>query len=558
MAFTNEISNNLWFTNIKQNNRMTNLLKTTWIGFLIIVLIFTFGACSDSNTETTTEAKAVSVNTKKYDPNWESLSEYKIPDWYSDAKFGIFIHWGAYAVPAFSSEWYPRHMYMDTETFSADLKPQGKGPHKVYTHHKEKWGDQKKFGYKDFIPMFKAEKFDASNWISLLKKSGAKYVVPVADHHDGFAMYASNTTRWNAKDMGPKRDILGELFKEGRKQGLIMGASTHYAFNWSFYNKKDHFDTVDPEYADLYSKKGKDVKEPVSEEFKKQWWNRTVDLIDSYDPDILWFDFYWDSEEFKEYHPKMAAYFYNKGLDRGKDVVLQDKNHKYQSFPEGTIVYDLERGKMAGINNLTWQTDTSIGKNSWCHTEGWQSKDANTLVDDLVDIVSKNGTMLLNIGPKADGTIPQDQKDILLAIGNWLDVNGEAIYGTRCWKTFGEGPTESEGGYFSEKKKQDSFVAEDYRFTTKNGKLYAIAMDWPEDGKSNISVLSKKSEYCKWDIKNVQMLGSKEKIEWKQDDTGLHITFPKDKPSDFAHVFELDFGKDGKEATKNYISLKSE
>ncbi len=492
---------------------------------------------------------------KQYEPTWESLAQYKIPEWYSDAKFGIFIHWGVYAVPAYASEWYPRLMYMDTATFSATLNLHAKGPNDVYLHHKKKYGDQKSFGYKDFVPMFKAEKFDAKEWISLFKKSGAKYLVPVADHHDGFAMYASNTTRWNAADMGPKRDVLGELFKEGRKEGMIMGASTHYAFNWSFYNKKDHFDTVDPEYADLYSKKGKNLKEPVSEEFKKQWWSRTKDLIDSYDPDILWFDFYWDSEEFKEYHPKTAAYFYNKGLERGMDVVIQDKNHKYQSFPEGTIVYDLERGKMAGIKKLPWQTDTSIGKNSWCHTEGWQSKEPNSLVDDLIDIVSKNGTMLLNVGPKADGTIPSDQADILLEIGNWLDVNGVAIFGSRCWKTFGEGPTVTEEGYMSEKKKQDAFLAEDIRFTTNNQKLYAIAMDWPENGEINIKSLMKGSEYCKWDVKSVKMLGSDDKLKWDHSAKGLNVKFPSAKPCKYAFVLEIDFGNDAAEATKNNIAM---
>ena len=536
---------------------MVHSTRITFNIFVFAAFLIFLGACSKADKSTAKNAtNASTTQVERYEPNWESLSKYEIPEWYSDAKFGIFIHWGVYSVPAYASEWYPRLMYMDTANFTATLDLQSKGPHRVYTHHKKKYGDQKEFGYKDFVPMFKAEKFDAAEWISLFKKSGAKYVIPVADHHDGFAMYASNTTRWNAKDMGPKKDILKELFEEGRKEGMIMGASSHYAFNWSFFNKKDHFDTVDPAYADLYSKKGKDLKEPVSEEFKEQWWARTKDLIDNYDPDILWFDFYWDSEEFKDYHPKVAAYFYNKGLDRGKDLVLQDKNLHYNSFPEGTIVYDLERGKMAGINKLTWQTDTSIGKNSWCYTEGWQSKDANTLVDDLIDIVSKNGTMLLNVGPKADGTIPQDQTDILLAIGKWLDVNGEAIYGTRCWKTFGEGPTESEDGYFSEQKKQDAFVADDYRFTTKNGKLYAIAMAWPEDGKGNIISLGKGSKYCEWDVQSVKMLGSDEKIEWTQTDKGLSVSFPKTKPGEFAYVFEVDFGKNGKEATKNFLTMK--
>ncbi|MEM6963644.1 MAG: alpha-L-fucosidase [Bacteroidota bacterium] len=522
------------------------------------IVAFAMTSCKISKNEDKAVVNTMASSTKKYEPNWESLAQYKIPDWYSDAKFGIFIHWGVYSVPAFGSEWYPRLMYMDSANFSATLELQHEGPTKVFTHHKEKYGDQKEFGYKDFVPMFKAEKFDPKTWISLFKKSGAKYVIPVADHHDGFAMYASNTTRWNAKDMGPKRDILGELFKEGRNQGLIMGASSHYAFNWSFYNKKDHFDTVDPQYADLYSSKGKDLKQPVSEAFKKRWWDRTTDLIDSYNPDILWFDFYWDSPEFKEYHPKLAAYYYNKGLERGLDVVIQDKNHKYPSFPEGTIVYDLERGKMAGIKKHTWQTDTSIGKNSWGHVTNWISKDANTLVDDLIDIVSKNGTMLLNVGPKADGTIPADQADILLSIGKWLDVNGAAIYGSRCWKTFGEGPTESEEGYFSETKKQDAFVPEDIRFTTNNGKLYAIVMALPEDGKTTVKSLVKGSKHCDWDVENVKMLGSQEKIAWTQNASGLNITFPKKLPCDFAYVFEIDFGKDANIATANYITMRSE
>lgn len=522
----------------------------------VMIIVFTLqslSGCKQSEGETAsivTEAK----DEKRYEANWESLSQYKIPEWYTDAKFGIFIHWGVYSVPAFGSEWYPRLMYMDTATFSATLELGAEGPNRVFTHHKEKYGDQKEFGYKDFIPMFKAPKFDAGEWISLFKEAGAKYVVPVADHHDGFAMYASNTTRWNSVNMGPKRDVLGELFKEGKKQGLIMGASNHFAFNWSFYNKKSHFDTVDPEYADLYGKKGTDLKQPVSAEFQKRWWDRTVDIIDSYEPDILWFDFYWDSPLWKDYHTKLASYYYNKGLDRGMDVVIQDKNLHYQAFPEGTIVFDVERGKMAGIQKETWQTDTSIGKNSWGHVTNWKTKDANTLIDDLIDIVSKNGTLLLNVGPKADGTIPDDQATILREIGTWLKTNGDAIYGTRCWKTFGEGPTVSEEGYFSETKKQDAFMPEDIRFTTKDNKLYAIVMDMPTNGKSTIKSLINGSKHCSHDVKAVRMLGTSQVIKWSQDDNGLNIEFPKELPSKYAYVFEIDFGENGAEATKNNIS----
>ncbi len=500
---------------------------------LILLLIF-LASCGSKNDKKIAEVVSKD-SVQVYQPNWESIKKhYKDPAWFNNQKFGIFIHWGVYSVPAFGSEWYPRRMYMDTATFTAQLNPQKPGPNDAYIHHKETWGDQKTFGYKDFVPMFKGEKFNAVEWIDLFKKSGARYVVPVADHHDGFAMYKSNTTRWNSVDMGPKRDILGELFKEGRSKGLIMGASSHYAFNWSFYNKKDHFDTTDPEYADLYSPKGKDLTEPVSEEFKKKWWDRTVDLIDNYQPDILWFDFYLDIPDYKDMRPKIAAYYYNKGIEWGKEVVLQDKNFDHDAFPEGTVIYDLERGKLPGIRKLPWQTDTSIGKNSWSHVSNWESKTANQLIDDLVDIVSKNGNLLLNIGPKADGTIPDDQKDILLEIGDWLSINGTAIYDTKYWKVFGEGPTEVSKGHHSEGDNKE-FTGQDIRFTQKDGKLYAIMMAWPENNKVNIKSVKKAEDL----VTKVKMLGSDAEIKWSQDASGLTVEMPTKKPCDHAFVLEI-------------------
>lgn len=477
---------------------------------------------------------------KVFQPNWESIKKnYKDPAWFNKQKFGIFIHWGAYSVPAYASEWYPRNMYMDSAVFSAQLKHERNGPHSAYTHHVKTYGNHKEFGYKDFIPMFKAEKFNPQEWISLFKKAGARYVVPVADHHDGFAMYKSNTTRWNSVDMGPKRDVLGELMKEGRKQGLIMGASSHFAFNWSFFNKKDHFDTTDPQYADLYSSKGKDLREPVSEAFKKRWWERTVDLIDNYQPDILWFDFMLDTPDFREYRPKLAAYYYNKGIEWGKEVVLQDKNFYEEAFPKGTVVYDLERGKLSDIRKLPWQTDTSIGKNSWSHVENWKSKTTNELIDNLIDIVSKNGNLLLNVGPKADGTIPDDQAKILTQMGTWLDANGDAIYDTTYWKTFGEGPTEVKKGHHSEGKNKE-FTGQDIRFTKKGNKLYAILMEWPKNGSVDIHSLGLESEYSKdVSVESVKMLATGEVLKWKQAATGLVVNLPKDKPGDYAYTVEF-------------------
>ncbi|WP_111706407.1 alpha-L-fucosidase [Lutibacter citreus] len=502
-------------------------------------MLFLFASCNTSKKKLAgaSESKERKLT---YEANWKSIKEnYKDPEWFNKTKFGIFIHWGAYTVPAYGSEWYPRQMYMDTANFNAQLGTGHPGPTKEFLHHKKNWGDQKTFGYKDFIPMFKAEKFNANEWIDLFKDAGAKYVIPVADHHDGFAMYKSNTTRWNAYDMGPKRDVLGELFKAGREKGMIMGTSSHFAFNWSFYNKKDHFDTTDPEYADLYSSKGKDLTEPVSEKFKERWWARTKDVIDNYQPDILWFDFYLDIPDFADMRPKLAAYYYNKGIEWNKEVVLQDKNFSHEAFPEGTVVYDLERGKLPGIRKLPWQTDTSIGKNSWSYVTNWKSKTANQLVDDLVDIVSKNGCLLLNVGPKSDGTIPEDQKEILLQMGDWLKINGEAIYDTKYWDTFGEGPTEVKKGHHSEGNNQD-LSAKDIRFTHKGNNLYAIALDWPEDGKVNITTLAKNSQYAKnINIKNVSVLGSEEAIKWEQTKEGLIVTMPSKKPCDYAYTISI-------------------
>ena len=511
-------------------------MKSLKISLLTIVTSAILISCGSKQQKPSEEATKV----PKFEANWESIKKnYKDPEWFNQTKFGIFIHWGAYSVPAFGSEWYPRQMYMDTAVFTAQLKLQKEGPSKEFLHHKKNWGDQKDFGYKDFIPMFKGENFNAEEWIDLFKEAGAKYVIPVADHHDGFAMYKSNTTRWNSYDMGPKRDILGELFKAGREKGMIMGASSHFAFNWSFYNKKAHFDTTDPAYADLYSSKGTNLREPVSQKFLNRWWERTKDVLDNYQPDIFWLDFYVDIPDFQSVRPKLAAYYYNKGIEWGKEVVLQDKNFSHEAFPEGSVIYDLERGKLPGIRKLPWQTDTSIGKNSWSYVTNWKSKTTNQIVDDLIDIVSKNGCLLLNVGPKSDGTIPDDQKKILLQIGGWLNINGEAIYDTKYWKTFGEGPTEVKKGHHSEGKNQ-KFSSKDIRFTQNNDKLYAILLDWPTDGKINITSLAKGNELAKGiSIANVEILGSKNKIKWMQTENGLEIKAPKEKPCEYAQTVKI-------------------
>ncbi|MGQ1911801.1 alpha-L-fucosidase [Marinifilum sp. RC60d5] len=499
------------------------------ITLLVCIVSFLLAGCAENKKEE-----------GKYADNWESLKKYEIPSWFEDAKFGIFIHWGPYSVPAFSSEWYPRQMYQDSMLWhQVDPAKSEKGTHPVYTHHVKTYGHPSIFGYKDFIPMFKAEKFDARKWVNLFKAAGAKYVVPVAEHHDGFAMYDSKVTRWNSVKMGPKRDVLKELKQATKAAGLKFGASSHFAFNWDYYNHEDRFDTGNPEFEDLYGP-AHDRYAPVSKEFIDLWWRRTTDIIDNYQPDILWFDFYWDRAEYAPYHPKLAAYYYNMGLDNNKEVVLQSKNMYYESFPEGTNVLDIERGKLSDIRKDAWQTDTSIGKNSWCYVSNWESKSANDLLDDLVDIVSKNGTMLLNVGPKADGTIPQDQQDVLLEMGDWLAANGEAIYATRPWKIFGEGPTKASEGHHSEGKNA-SLTSKDIRFTSKGDVLYAIALDNSDNGSYTIKSLAIGNTLESRAVKSISFLSGANDLNWKQTANGLQIKVKGKTEEEIALVFKIQF-----------------
>lgn len=514
-----------------------------------LLLLLLGSACVDTKT---TSGTAATAPPKTYEADWASLQRYETPDWFKDAKFGIFIHWGPYAVPAFGSEWYPRLMYMDEAVWNAEFEVKSKEPSAVYKHHVATYGHPGEFGYKDFIPMFKGENFNAAQWIDLFADAGARYIVPVAEHHDAFAMYKSNFTRWNAVEMGPKRDILGELFKAARAKGLKTGASSHLAFNWAYFNRKPEFDNWDPQYDDLYGV-NREKNDNISDAWRETWWNRTRDIIDNYQPDILWFDFYLDKEAFRPNHPQLAAYYYNKGLEWGKEVVLQNKNFGgFESYPPGTNVLDLERGKMSDIQKRTWQTDTSVGANSWGYVTNWISKTPNTLVDDLIDIVSKNGCLLLNVGPRADGTIPEDQQAVLLEIGKWLKTNGAAIYGSRPWRTYGEGPTAVAVGHHTEGKNKN-LTAADFRFTTNNNKLYAIAMDWSETGEMRIKTLGKNSPDGQWDIQGVKLLGYAGQLDWEQTNEGLIIQLPREKPGDHAFVFAVDFGAEAAEATRNLL-----
>ncbi|GAA3615005.1 alpha-L-fucosidase [Flavivirga amylovorans] len=498
---------------------------------LLIVFSIVFTSCESKKKQD--DSKKV-PQTPKYQANWESIRKnYKDAAWFQDAKFGIFLHWGPYAVPAHSSEKYPKGIYQESWRKNRDSIT-------VWNYHRKHYGEPSEFGYKDLFPLFKAEKFNAQEWINLFKKAGAKYVVPVAEHHDGFAMYNSKVTRWNVVNMGPKKDIMRALKDEAEKQGLKFGMSSHFALNRQYYSHKDpNWDTNDPEFQDLYWKKVDKGALPT-QEFLDVWWNRTTDIIDQYEPDLLWFDFGLDKPGFTPVHKKILAYYYNKGEELGKEVVFQDKNMKGNSFPEDLIVLDLERGRMDKINKMPWQTDTSIGKKSWGYIRNEDYKESGYLIDELIDIVSKNGCLLLNIGPKADGTIPTEAISILEDIGAWLHKNGEAIYGTRPWKIFGEGPTEVSAGNHSEHNNK-AFGSKDIRFTTKGDNLYAIAMDWSKDGSYLIRSLANENPYESKAITSVDFLSGENPIQWEQTKEGLKINIEGEQPGDVAFAFKINF-----------------
>ena len=460
-----------------------------------------------------------------YTDTWESLMQHETPAWFRDAKFGIFIHWGVYSVPAYANEWYPRNMYV-----------QGT---REFRHHEEVCGPHAQVGYKDYIPHFKAEKFDPKEWCALFKKAGARYVVPVAEHHDGFQMYASELSGWNASQMGPKRDITGELTEAIREAGLINGASTHRIEHWFFLSHGREYDSDVSRFADdrthlywpsvpvsddLITGDSKAQPEP-SEEFLEDWMFRTIEIIDRFHPKELYFDWWIMHKAARPYLKKIAAYYYNRAVSWGEEVLLINK---MGAFMFGTATRDMERGQLETIQEEPWQTDTATARNSWCYTEENQYKSAPSILRDFVDAVSKNGCMLLNIGPKADGTIAEEDAAILAGIGEWLSVNGEAIYGSRPFRVAGEGPTKPKKGAFSDME-DSPYTSMDFRFTIGHGKLYAVALKSAADGEYVIRVLADKGKETSQSdlnalVEQVEILDPDIRIrDWEQTGEGLVI-----------------------------------
>ena len=481
------------------------------------------------------------ANDGPFRPDWASLIKYEQPQWYKDAKFGIFIHWGVYSVPAAENEWYPRLMY----------KP-GEGAYKNFREHFAN-GDESR-GYKDLIPLFKAEHFDAAEWARVFKESGAQYVVPVAEHHDGFSMYDSGLSDWTVVKMGPKRDTLGELAKAIRSEGLHFGLSSHRAEHDFFYDggRAIRSDVNDPKYASLYGPAHQWL-EPggdehgmindwtyVSDAWARDWLARDTELVEKYKPEIVYFDWWIGQPDFRRTVAKFAAFYYNYAAAHGYTGVVNFKDYAL-NWKAG--VRDFERGQQDHIVADHWQTDTSISDKSWGYIENDTFKSPQFLIDQLIDIVSKNGNLLLNFGPKSDGTIPNEIRERLLAMGAWLKVNGEAIYATTPWKTFGEGPTKVEGGAFHDTDTKP-YTSDDFRFTAKGSTVYAIGMACPAKdektpAKATIQSLGWAHEGAALPIGNIELLGSTQKVTWTQGADALTVTLPEGATCNYAYALKL-------------------
>lgn len=452
-----------------------------------------------------------------YAATWASLQTATLPAWFQQEKFGIFIHWGLYSIPAFNNEWYSRNMYIEG---SVEFK-----------HHVKTYGQHKTFGYQHFIPMFTADKFDPSVWAEVILRSGAKYVFPVAEHHDGFQMYRSDISHWNSYEMGPKRDILGELRKAFEERGLRFCTSSHRAEHWFFMSHGRLFNSdIDKTLnkGDFYwpSEKEQNAynfssKPAPSKAYLEDWLMRTVEIVDVYHPSIMYFDWWIQHEAFKPYLKKFAAYYFNEALRLGQEVAI---SYKHDALLFGSGIIEIERGRFSTLKHFPWQTETAIANNSWCYTETLDYKSPIDIITLLIDVVSKNGNLLLNIGPKGDGSIPAYEVALLESVGDWLAINGEAIYGSKPYKVYGEGPTKETEGKFSEQT--TTYTAQDFRFTVNHGAFYAICLNPANETFFRVETLRKATEHQEGlfsNIERVTCLGCDEDITFEHRTDGLVI-----------------------------------
>ena len=472
----------------------------------------------------------------KYDATWQSVEKVNpVPEWFKDAKFGIYFHWGVYTVPAFDNEWYPRNMYVKGS-------PENK-------HHTEMYGEVSQWPYNNFItgakdrqgnfvqfsPKLKSEggKFDPEEWAQLFADAGAKFAGPVAEHHDGISMWASKVNPWNVKDLGPKLDLVGVLTDAIREKNMRIILSMHHAYNITGY-----YEAVppqsDPKLKKLFGQQGKEGNEAY-------WLAKHKEIIDNYKPDIIYQDFNLHIIS-QPVLLEFLSHYYNKAAEWNKEVVATFKD----GLNEKCAVLDYERGGPPDITENYWLTDDAISSSSWCYTEGIGYYSKQQILHAFIDRISKNGNMLLNISPKSDGTIPQEQKDVLLAMGAWLKKYGEAVYATRAWEKYGEGPTKM-GAAYGVMMAPTAGTAKDIRFTRSkdNTTLYAILLGWEKDRKEIKLTALASSRIDLKNLKSVELIngeaGKYLSLPFKQDAEGLIVSLPDRSFEELAYVLKLRF-----------------
>ncbi len=516
-------------------------LRTIRLAFLVAASLAPFAAGAGQ----TDQSDAPSG---PFQPTWESLTKYKCPEWFRDAKFGIWAHWGPQCVPMMG-DWYAKNMYVPGASRGQ------------YDYHVKSYGHPSKVGFKDIIPLWKAEKFDPDRLMALYKAAGARYFVSMGVHHDNFDLWNSKHHRWNAVQMGPKRDIVGSWQKAARKNGLYFGVSEHLGASFTWFQTSHRsdkqgpfagipYDGANPKWQELYHPAAAPDDNgwySTDPRWAKEWLQRIKDLIDQYQPDLLYTD---GGLPFDETGRRMLAYYYNtnEAAHDGKlEAVycLKDFRHdargRHGDYVDGIGVQDVERGGLAAIKPQPWQTDTSIG--DWFYNRNWKAKDtgrmyrsADWVIHTLVDVVSKNGNMLLNIIQRPDGSLDPEVEQLLTDVAPWMKVNSEAIHGTRPWQIFGEGETKAAGGHF---KEDFAYTARDIRFTTKGPILYAIALGWPADGKLVVKSLAKPAPGDGNQIERVELLGHDGPLTFTHSPQGLTVTLPGQPTSTIACTLKI-------------------
>lgn len=509
---------------------------------------------------------------QKYDPSWESLSQYEVPEWFKDAKFGVILHWGPQSVGFEHNGWGARHMYMQ----------EGAGWGDDYLKHLSHFGHPSEFGYKDLIPLWKAEKWNPDALVAFYKEVGIKYIVPVAVHHDNFDLYDSSYQPWNSVNMGPKKDIIGEWAFAARKHGLKFGVSSHSDRTWywlhpskgsdrsgerkgvrydGWLTKEDGLGTWWEGYEpqDLYTVPNSEDYQ--SDEFymskgivptktyKNNWYLRTKELLDNYQPDLILFDgpmpmrvheeaSLEDMKRFEAVGLEITAYYYNQRLilDGVEGVV------NIKSWGPGTVVdssavvMSVEKGLLDRINPYYYQASTSINGAWFYNGKVDIEMTTQVIIHNLCDIVSKNGNLLLNVGQAPDGTMLDNERQALLEIGDWLTTHGEGIYETRPWRVFGESDTEIISGDF--KQNVRPMTARDIRYTHKDQILYAFFMDRPENGELRLNTLS---EQDLGSISNIVFLSENIAVEWMSDSNGISIVLPDEYRYQHAYAVKIEY-----------------